>query len=256
MYLLTIAFLSLFFRPDVSIHNTMTNITPLNALAVQPLVGDIDSNDQVIIDFDQVTFDGDVVEVPVFIVSDDMIFSLDFSMLLNLDSVEYESIVDHTQVLQYTAFFNPDDLKLRFTSNDFSPYPVYPNKVVSIRFRLLHGIAHLSDFQMLVAYMNGEGGCSSSFQLQGDEIIAANKDIITNETFITPNPAGDYIYISTEEEGTLDMFDFRGSAVIRQHHFNSNVPNRIDVQSFPRGTYTVRLTTEDHTVKTQRIVLQ
>ncbi len=256
MSLLTIAFLSLFFYVDLNQLATSTGNAhgDLQGSHMQPF--DIDTNDQVVFDFDQITFDGDIIEVPVYITSDDMIFSLDFSMLLNIEALEYESVVDHTGELQYTAYFKPEDSKLRFTSNNFSPYPTHPDKVISIRFKVLHGVVHLSDFAMVVAYLNGVGGCSFSLQLQGDEIFVANKEIINNETFITPNPAGDYIYISTEEEGTLDMFDFRGSAVIRQHHFNSNVPNKIDVQSFPRGTYTVRLTTEDHTVKTQRIVLQ
>ena len=256
MYLLTISFLSFFFRPDVSINTTMADVTPLNAMGFHTFGGDIDSNDQVIFDFDQVTFDGDVIEVPVFLVTDEMIFSLDFSMLLNLEAIEYESIVDHTGVLQYTAYVH-DDHKLRFTSNDFSPYPVYPDKVVSIRFKVLHGIVHRSDFQMLVAYINGEGGCSSLIQLQGDEIeITANKEIVTNETFATPNPGSDYIYITTEDQGTLDLFDAQGVAVIQNHHLNNTGSNKIDIQLLPRGMYTVRIMIEDHTVKTQRIVLQ
>jgi WD40 repeat protein len=253
--MLIIAFLSLFLRSDVNSNTTRADITPLKALEFHSFIGDIDSNDQVIFDFDQITLDGDVIEVPVFIISDDMIFSLDFSMLLNLDSVEFESIVDHTEVLQYTAYVH-DDHKLRFTSNDFSPYPLYPDKVVSIRFKVLHGVVHLSDFQMLVAYINGEGGCSSSIQLQGDEIWVSNKDIITNETFITPNPAGDFIAVVSDEEGVLEMFDAQGVAVIQNHHVHSTGSTKIDIHLLPRGLYTVRLMIEGHIVKTQRIVLQ
>ena len=256
MYLLTIAFLSLFFRPDVNTNLSMANNTPVSILDYITNLDEIDSNDQVIFDLDQITFDGDIIEIPVFVSSDDQIFSLDFSMLLNVEVLEYESVVDHTGELQYTAFFNPNDLKLRFTSNNFSPYPLAPQKVVSVRLRVLNGIVHTWDFQMIVAYLNGEGGCSSSLQLQGDEIVLANKEIITNETFIIPNPAEDILYIHTEEGGILDVFDVQGGMVIKGKQIEQSVTNNIDVQFLPRGAYTARLTTKDHTVKTQRIVLQ
>lgn len=255
---LSLLFLSLLFHQTVSI-NAMPDVTPIvvqQASRANAIMVDIDSMDGVIFDLDQIIFDGNVIEIPVFVASDDQIFSLDFSMLLNTEALEFESVVDHTGALQYTAFFNPSDLKLRFTSNDFSPYPVYPQKVVSVRLRVLNGVVHTSDIQMIVAYLNGEGGCSSSLQLQGDEIVLANKEIVTNEMFITPNPAGDFISLQTEEEGTLDMFNAQGTAVIQNYPFVRNDANSINVQSFPRGTYTVRIVTKDHTVKTQKIVLQ
>ncbi len=256
MSLLTILLLSFLSGADVN-NNIGTNVETQSELSgFYAPVFDIDSNDQVIFDLDQITFDGNIIEVPVFISSDEQIFSLDFSMLLNVEALEYESVVDHTGELQFTAFFNPNDLKLRFTSNNFSPYPLSPQKVVSIRFRVLNGIVHTWDFQMLVAYLNGEGGCSSDLQLQGDEIVLSNKDIITNETFITPNPARDFIYVGTDEQGVLDMFDAKGHAVIQNHQLNNTGSNKIDTHLFPRGIYTVRLTMEGHTMKTQRIVLQ
>lgn len=256
MSLLTILLLSFFPGADADITRSICDVEQTALTHVYAPVFDIDSNDQVVFDLDQITFDGDVIEIPVFLSSDDQIFSLDFSMLLNVEALAYESVIDHTGELQFTAFFNPNDLKLRFTSNNFSPYPLSPQKVVSVRLRVLNGIVHTWDFQMLVAYLNGEGGCSSSLQLQGDEIVLANKEIITNETFIIPNPADDFLFIHTEDEGTLDVFDFKGGMVIKSHRLEQGGTNRIDVQFLPRGTYTARLTTKDQTVKTQRIVLQ
>ena len=116
----------------------------------------IDTNDIIVISLDQVSIFGNTVEIPVFIQSDDVINALDFSILLDSSNLEYESVIDHTGNLQYASFFNPNDLKLRFTSNSFSTYPVDPEKVISVRFKVLSDILKLADFQMLTGYLNGE----------------------------------------------------------------------------------------------------
>jgi Secretion system C-terminal sorting domain len=216
---------------------------------------DIDSLDLVIFDFDQITIEGNIIQVPVFIESDDVINSLDFSMLLNIENVEFESIVDHTGGLQYAAFLNPNDLKLRFTSNSFSSYPKQPQKVVSIRFKVLRGIVRLSDFQMIIAYLNGERS-SDDVRLQGEEIFVSSKEIVTGELFISPNPATDILYVSAEETGTMDIYDIKGVPVLQGYLLTGESINQVDVQSLPRGTYTVRIVNRDQIIKIQKIVLQ
>ncbi len=216
---------------------------------------DIDSMDLVIFDFDQITIEGNIIQVPVFIESDDVINALDFSMLLNVENIEFESIVDHTGGLQYAAFFNPNDLKIRFTSNSFASYPKQPQKVVSIRFKVLKGIVRLSDFQMIIAYLNGEQS-SDDVRLQGEEIFVSNKEIVTGELFISPNPAKDILNVAADEDGTMDIYDIQGVPVLRGYVLNAGNLNQVDVQSLPRGTYTVRIVSRDHTIKIQKIVLQ
>jgi hypothetical protein len=164
-------------------------------------------------------------------------------------------VVDHSNLDQYVAYLNPTDLKLRFTSNSFTPYPHAPQKVISLQFKVLSNTLFKSDFQSLVAYLNGEK-CSVELQLQGEEIAVSNHEIITNEIFIKPNPATDYFFIDAEEDGYIDMFDFQGRAVIQQYALRSKSTNSIRVDAFPRGTYTVRMVSQDHVVKTQKIVLQ
>lgn len=235
-----------------NIQSSRLNIYP--RMEINAVTG-IDSNDLVIFDFDQITIEGNIIQVPVFIESDDVINSLDFSMLLNVDNIEFESIVDHTGGLQYAAFLNPNDLKLRFTSNSFSSYPKQPQKVVSIRFKVLKGIVRLSDFQMIIAYLNGERS-SDDVRLQGEEIFVSNREVVTGELFISPNPATDMLYVSAEETGTMDIYDIKGVAVLQGYALTGGNINQVDVQSLPRGTYTVRIVNRDQTIKIQKIVLQ
>jgi len=215
----------------------------------------IDSLDRVIFSLDQIQIEGDIVQIPVFVATDDIINALDFSMLINVENLEFLSIVEHAEELQYAAFLNPNDLKLRFTSNSFSPYPLQPLKAVSIRFRVLSGILKRSDFSNFACYLNGER-CTCDLQLKGVEIPVSSKEVETSDLFIAPNPATDFLYIESDEEGTLDMFDALGRAVIRGHKLNSTAVNHIDIQLFPRGSYTVRIVSKYHTMKVQKILLQ
>ncbi len=254
MTLLTIVFLSLLSWFDQDSQNKLVDVSTLQQTRSVGLVT-IDSMDRVIFSLDQIIIIGDVVEIPVFVATDDLINSLDFSMLINVDNLEYLSIVEHAEDLQYAAFLNPNDLKLRFTSNSFTPYPVAPFESVSIRFRVKSPTLKKSDFSNFACYLNGEK-CTCDLQLKGDEITVSNKHIETNDLFISPNPATDFLYIESDEEGTLDMFDALGIPVIRKHQLNSNGLNNIDVQMLPRGSYTVRIVNANQTVKTQKILLQ
>jgi len=215
---------------------------------------EIDSLDVIIFNLDQSVIDGDIIQIPVFITSDEQINAMDFSMLMDTLNLDYVSIVEHVADIQYAAF-RAADSKFRFTSNSFSPYPMVPQKVFSVRFKSLKGIVTRNDFLMLTGYLNGER-CSFELQMQGDEIFVSNKEIETSDLFISPNPATDYIYVESDEEGTLDMFDLNGKSVISGYRLTTNDINSIDVQSFPRGTYTVRILGKDHTMKTQKMLLQ
>jgi hypothetical protein len=215
----------------------------------------IDSTDIIIFSLDKAIVVGHTVEVPIYIQSDEVINALDFSMLLDTGNLEYTSITDHTASLQYAAFFNPNDLKLRFTSNSFSTYPVNPEIVISVKFNVLSDVLKVSDFEMLTGYLNGDR-CKIDLQLKGGELAVANKEIIVNETFLHPNPASDELYIQSATAGTLQLFDMNGRAVIPVFHYEGNQVNTVPVAQLPGGMYTARLITGDHVVKTQQVIIQ
>ncbi len=253
MTLITLALLCFFMKQGTHPESTSVDLLVQNQLTYNSMV-EIDSLDLIIFNLDQASIEGTVIQIPVFIFSDEQINALDFSMLMDTLSIEYESIVEHVDDIQYAAH-QAGDSKFRFTSNSFSPYPMVPQKVVSVRFKSLKGIVTRDDFQMLVGYLNGER-CTIELQMQGDEIFVSSNEIETSDLFISPNPATDFIYVESDEEGTLDMFDLQGKAVISAYRLSTNDINSIDVQSFPRGTYTVRIVGKDHTMKTQKMLLQ
>ncbi len=253
MALQRIAILFLLLQQTIMLHATIPSQLPAPAILEHNLV-DIDSSDIVIFNLGQVYLAAaDIIEIPVFIESDEDINTLDFSMSINVENLEFLSVIDHTEELQYAAFLNPNDLKLRFTSNSFTIYPVGSQKVVSIRFKVLSGTVYPTDFENIVAYLNGDK-CST--ELLGADFALSNKEIEVVETLAIPNPAWDIIFIQAEQEARLDLFDSQGKTVIRNHYLEGGTTTSLDVHYLPRGSYTIRIVSKDQSVKTQKIILQ
>lgn len=214
---------------------------------------DIDSLDRVIFDFDQFIQQGTVVEIPVYIMSDDVIFALDFSMLVDTGNLQFESVVDHAGDLQYAAYLNPNDLKLRFTSNSFTPYLKEPNKIVSVRFDVQNGTLYRSDLEMLLAYLNGEK-CTAEFI--GGDIVLGNREVEISSLLVTPNPASSELIVNAEESGVLSILNLKGQAVLADLVLDPYALNKIDIEHLPRGSYVVTILSTEGKLKSQKIILQ
>ncbi len=252
MTLITIAILILL-RTTYAFESTC--LEPTQSPLEQPatVVEKIDSLDIVIFDLDSAIYEPHYIDIPVYIISDDVINALDFSMAINIKNLEFLSAADHTGHLQHTAYVNPNDQKLRFTSNSFNAYPTVPVKVVSIRFEVLSNSFNRSDLQTLMAYLNGD---RCSIEIKGDDVNVATNDVFDEHLKITPNPATEQLYIETKVACTVDMFTLEGRAILQDHTLNGHGINVIDVHWMPRGTYTVRIRSGEHTLRTQMIVLQ
>jgi hypothetical protein len=234
-------------------NNSSCAVAATQHYAVAPApVTTIDSADIVIFDIDMITQVGNYVEIPVFIETDDIINALDFSMTINVDNLIFDSVIDHTGELQFVAFLNPNDNKLRFTSNSFTPYPVGDQRIVSIRFQVVTSYVSRTDFEDLKGYMNGE---TCSAEMYGKGIVLADEEIINYKITIRPNPASEFIHIDSDTQGDVLVYDTYG------HHLltlpiQSQTTNTLDVRSLPKGNYTLQVVADKHIVKTQQILLQ
>ena len=105
----------------------------------------IDALDTVVFDLSQAVINGNNVEFPVSIISDDTINSLDFSLKYNQINLSYDTIIDLTTYLQSFAFYNNNDSTLRFTSYCFQAIS-HDTSLVSIHFNMLSAQIANADF--------------------------------------------------------------------------------------------------------------
>ncbi len=137
------------------IAGTFSNKTVKSSLMLQPLI--INTNDTVVFDLSHAVYTANYVDIPVLLISDDLINALDFSLKFNELNLTYDSIINYKSYLSQYANFNNADRFLRFasySSHDFD----HNSSLVAIRFLFTNpcGVISKSDFNSITAYLNGD----------------------------------------------------------------------------------------------------
>lgn len=121
----------------------------------------INANDSVIFDLANATLTANYIDIPVYIVSDDVIFSFDYAMMFNLSQLTFSTTIDilpSDSTILSSAYFNPTDLYLRYTSSSLQSYPTTGGVYISkIRFALNASCVPISasDFTNILTILNG-----------------------------------------------------------------------------------------------------
>ncbi|MCX6273619.1 MAG: T9SS type A sorting domain-containing protein [Bacteroidetes bacterium] len=157
----------------------------------------IDAGDTVIFDFSHATCSGNYFLVPVSFYSDDEVYAIDFSMKYDETKITYHSVIIHEPSVSASAYFNPLDSTLRFSSFSMS---VLPNvtSIVSVQFDLSVSSVALSDFNTILVYLNGDS-CSYKFIpplptaviMPGGSLSLVPGDSVA----LTATPASDVTYL-------------------------------------------------------------
>lgn len=197
---------------------------------------------QTINQYDTVYFDlgnaivaGNYFELPVFIKSDDVINSLDFSMKFDLGKLQYDSLVILHPTMSPLASYNSNDSTLRLTSFDLQ---AIPNDVflVRLRFHLLAGTQITkSDFNSLTALLNGDP--CTPYILINNPSTSINR-LLDDRYFLNvyPNPSTGIVSIETTHNSAVTIFDNTGRFI---QEINSGIEQKIifNFGNIPTGEY-------------------
>lgn len=183
----------------------------------------IDQYDSVFFDLSQSVCSGSLAQVPVFIKSDDIVYSLDFSLKFDVTKMAYHSIVVHQGYLMASANYNSADSTLRFTSSSMTPIGnLVP--LVSVRFTMLNGgQVNASDLMLKSGLLNG---------------TACSRKIITGLAQPVLNPAGTLI-MDPGDSITLSV-----SAPVNSLYLWSTNATANSIVVYSVGNYSVTVTTQ------------
>ncbi len=115
----------------------------------------IDAGDTVIFDLSMASCIGPDILVPVSFSSDNVVYAIDFSMKYDITKITYNAVITHLPLVNASAYYNPSDSTLRFSSFCMSPIPP-DTPVVSIRFNRMAGTITQADFNTVLVYLNGD----------------------------------------------------------------------------------------------------
>jgi hypothetical protein len=207
----------------------------------------IDQDDSVKFNIPDGLINGNIIDVPVSISSDDTIYSVDFAIRYKFQNIEFDSIINLTPGLQYLYHLSPVDSVFRFTSNRLTPVP-NDSTLLMIRFRTFTGQICAFDLDSLISYLNGEpceaiaSGCliTSQHEIENPEL----------SDLLFPNPATSRIQFRADiRQGLLLVMNTQGVSVLKK--FLSG-PETIDLGALPKGLYFIRHDNEP----VQKLILQ
>ncbi len=206
------------------------------------------SANRVIFDLKKATMVDGYFEVPVSVISDEEVNSLDFAMDFSNGNLEFNSVVDHSGYLQSLSNLNSDDKTLRFTSYSLQNYEMNKS-LVSVRVSAISGKLDESDFSSLECYLNGE-------KVNAELLTARNSSISSNnqQVDVYPNPTNGLINVLANEDAIVQLMDINGSIVYVQTSLIAGQKQEVNLQSLANGIYMIKIY-NDNFVSLKKVVV-
>jgi hypothetical protein len=198
----------------------------------------INAFDSVFFDMFQASVVGNVVEVPVYFKSDDIINAVDFEFKYDQTKLEYDTILFAASYIEGLSFYNLNDSVVRLTSYSFTQPYANDSVLFKIRFTLLAGNQICAgDFNSVAALLNGDA-CSAFVT---DCLTGIGESQIFNGLEIYPNPVSSQLNLSYQSGLNVEIFDLSGRVVIADYFENQNGSVAIPVDQLVPGNYLIRV---------------
>lgn len=197
----------------------------------------IDALDSVIFDCSQLTGATGAIQIPVSIKSDDLVYSVDFSLKYDHSVLQYDTTINVTTYLQGLSNYNSVDSTIRFTSSTFSPC-TNDTTLALVKFILLAPSFTNGSIYTLKGYLNGTL-CSTKYIPPSP--LGVEENVMKHFT-VYPNPAQDAVSINFENAKHLEVLNLFGQTVYSENIEGISSSN-MNTSEFANGVYFVKLYT-------------
>jgi hypothetical protein len=190
----------------------------------------VDHSDSLIFDISQAIINGNQIDIPVLIHSDDTIYALDFALTYDHTILTFDSVLNATPYIQSFYYYNVSDSTLRFTSNSLHEYAI-DSPLVFVRFTMNNGMMSTTDINNSLSLLNGDTCSSEIIDPLGLNIRKTEQ---LGEIIMYPNPAKNILYIKSDYS-KMDIIDISGRIV-----FSVQMSGHIDTGFLTDGFYVCR----------------
>lgn len=209
----------------------------------------IDMLDTVVFDISQASIVGNQVSFPVYILTDDTVNALDFSLVFNETNFSLDTIINLTAYLQ--PVYNLTMGTLYFTSYSLQEIE-HNTSLLSIRLNMLGHYLCSDDLDSILVYLNGDLCSVKVVECLSDKIAEIeNADIYAN---IFPDPSEGTLNIIPGSQVTIELLDLNGSRIFFQANAIANHNVQINTSAFDPGVYLVKIF-NDSFVSVKKIVI-
>jgi parallel beta-helix repeat protein len=198
-----------------------------------------ETNNKVIFDLSFALIQNNYIDVPISILSDIPVYSLDFALKLNEKKIRFQSVVDHSDSMQYDVYYNNKDKILRLTSNSLQQFNI-DKSLLTLRFTIISDQPEASDILSAKVYLNGE---PEAYKVKEHTltITVPGENHNTDAVKIYPNPASSFLFIETPAKATVQVIDITGDSIYGKAILVDNNTYRLDVQDLHNGIYLVKI---------------
>ncbi|MBL7929914.1 MAG: T9SS type A sorting domain-containing protein [Bacteroidia bacterium] len=207
-----VALCSFLFSAGISVQAQENKVSP-------PVTANIDQFDSVVFDLSQAVVANGYLEFPVYFKTDDVIYSLDFSLKYNQTKYLYDTIIDMTTYLLDNSFYNQFDSTIRFTSSSLTPIPNL-TQLVKVRFdTITTSLMCFGDIFTLKGYLNGD---QCSVKLVDCNLLSVSENSFNHGSIVIfPVPSKEVIHVRMNEliqNAVISMTDLSGRIIEEQNH--------------------------------------
>lgn len=219
----------------------------------------IDQLDSVIFNIDEAIMypEGEdmYLDLPVHIISDDVINALDFSIVLDTFKLEFVKTTPFVNEMQSAAHVSKTDATLRFTSNSFTEYNGEGETIVILKFRLLEEDFDTAFINVNLALLNGE---PCSYMVKGDTAMVNVFDTpYLSGINIYPNPVSHILNLRLYDATSaidLKLTTIDGKLIYSLNDINPEIS--INVFNYPEGMYVLSLYQENTLLSSTKLMIK
>jgi hypothetical protein len=195
------------------------------------------STDQVVLDISSAYVHAGNIDIPVSILSNTPVYTLDFALRIDEDKIRFLTVVNPAESLQYQFYYNIKDKTLRLTSNSLKEFNI-GKPIFSLRFTLITGQTKPSDILSSKVYLNGE---PETLKIKDNMAAPMGENGVTDDMKIYPNPASSFLFVEAPAKSTVQVLDITGSNVYVKSIIADENKYKLDVQNLHNGLYLIKI---------------
>jgi len=200
----------------------------------------IDMLDTVVFDISQASIVGNQVSFPVYILTDDTVNALDFSLVFNETNFSLDTIINLTAYLQ--PVYNLTMGTLYFTSYSLQEIE-HNTSLLSIRLNMLGHYLCSDDLDSILVYLNGDACSTKVIECLNDGISESNKN--QSHLDLYPNPVSGYLHVASDVNANIEVSDLRGAGIIYHSYVTAGQDLQINTAGMAPGVYSMKLSNAD-----------
>ncbi|MFM7016600.1 MAG: T9SS type A sorting domain-containing protein [Bacteroidota bacterium] len=202
-----------------------------------PKVQTINAQDSIVFDCSQLTGATGNIQIPVSIISDDTVYSVDFSLKYDHSALQYDTTVNVTTYLQALSYYNTGDSTIRFTSSTFTPVK-HDTTLALVKFILLSPSFNTGNLYTFKGYLNGTV-CSIKYIPPSPlGLYNINEEMNVN---VYPNPSSTKANISFLNTDKLEVLNMIGEPLLLEN-VKGQTNYSLNTDNLVNGVYLIRFT--------------